>query len=271
MNSEDIKEIVRTQLLDIGILADDIYFNIAINYYQEHNSVPDINYIIGMMLEGNDNNYYSSTQSNTEHIGTNILPEDNILQNLNIMANSDAENRDNDEDEENDIDDSSEENNINNNNDESEETNDNLESNSVDLQNITEPQMENVYSNNLSGYGAPIYQVTELLRIRDAMNLLPNENVQIQTISENTNALDVKKVIKNIDNIPLCMFKNLSNPNGNKECHICFDQFVPTDIIRVLPCSHNLHRYCIDEQLKKISHLCPYCKAPAGEYIYYNL
>ena len=66
------------------------------------------------------------------------------------------------------------------------------------------------------------------------------------------------------------MYKNI-DCTENTECLICYDSFVGTDIIRVLPCSHKLHRCCIDDHLMKKSYLCPYCKHPAGDYVQYNL
>lgn len=96
----------------------------------------------------------------------------------------------------------------------------------------------------------------------------PIENIQMQLIAENTNRLDVKKVIKNIDAIPLSMYQN---SNDTDECPLCYDKFVPTDLVRTLPCSHMFHRICIDEYLKTQSFLCPYCEAEAGEYVYYNI
>jgi hypothetical protein len=85
------------------------------------------------------------------------------------------------------------------------------------------------------------------------------------------NMLDVLKVIKNIDEIPLFMYKSYNNSSSNTECLICYDPFESTDIIRVLPCSHIVHRCCIDDYFLNSSHCCPYCKMAVGEYVYKNL
>lgn len=80
------------------------------------------------------------------------------------------------------------------------------------------------------------------------------------------NLVDVRKVIENIELIPLSMFYKIKNNGHNIECFLCYDEFVDTDIVRVLPCNHISHHSCIDYYLKTCSHLCPYCKAPVGEY-----
>lgn len=82
---------------------------------------------------------------------------------------------------------------------------------------------------------------------------------------------DVTKVIEDIDQIPLAMFEQITGADPDAECMICYDKFTETDIVRVLPCSHLSHRSCIDDYLKQQSHLCPYCKAPTGKYVYANM
>lgn len=112
-----------------------------------------------------------------------------------------------------------------------------------------------------------IYSPDELLRLRNFYQI-PNqlEQYQLEQLSSS-----VLCVAKNIDDIPLFMYKNYRAPNQNSECLICYDFFTETDLIRVLPCSHILHRRCIDDYLKNKSHCCPYCKNPVGEYAYSNM
>lgn len=43
------------------------------------------------------------------------------------------------------------------------------------------------------------------------------------------------------------------------KCVICLELFESTDLVRVLPCSHNFHPVCIDRWFE-ISRLCPLCK-----------
>lgn len=86
------------------------------------------------------------------------------------------------------------------------------------------------------------------------------------------NMLDVLKVVKNIDEIPLSMYKLYINSSSNTQCFICYDPFVPTDIIRILPCTHILHRCCIDDYFLNNSHRCPACtESVVDNYIYKNL
>ena len=47
-------------------------------------------------------------------------------------------------------------------------------------------------------------------------------------------------------------------------CPICLDEFTPNDPnnpVRVLPCNHIYHPYCIDRYLLSTSSLCPLCKS----------
>lgn len=278
MDTEDIKEIVRIQLNDVGIIPEDIHFNVAINYYHDNNSLPDINYIIGTILENNniDNENLQEQNNTTENApeNTNQLEDEDDDEsesdNNNLPANNEQNNQVESSNDESDNEENSQREDrasYNEQNEEDDNDSDMDDGSSADEEN----EFEGIHLNVLPYNILTENQIDDILRMRQEINPNMNENVQIQIITENSNLLDVKKVIKNIDSIPLYMFKNISNSNTNKECLICFDQFVPTDIIRVLPCSHNLHRHCIDEQLKKISYLCPYCKTPAGEYVYYNL
>ena len=44
-----------------------------------------------------------------------------------------------------------------------------------------------------------------------------------------------------------------------KTCAICITDFEPADEVRLLPCSHNYHKPCIDEWLKR-NFTCPECR-----------
>lgn len=106
----------------------------------------------------------------------------------------------------------------------------------------------------------------------DEINMeYPDEDTQIQILTNNPDIFNVKKVVKDIEKVPLIMFKITPNDCKNTECIICYDKFVETDICRLLPCKHLSHKYCIDHHLTKVSHLCPYCNYPVGEYIYLNI
>lgn len=99
----------------------------------------------------------------------------------------------------------------------------------------------------------------KILKIDDWEKILLN-----QTEVPIDNLIDVKKVINDIETVPINMFKNLSDKES-KQCLICYDTYVDTDIVRILPCSHKFHRQCIDEYLENISYLCPYCEQESGE------
>ncbi len=246
MDQEDIKEIVRILLSDVNIEPQTIYYDAAIDYYLQYGIIPDINYIVGMVLQNNlEEEQNVITGDDNDNSETMHAQSDNDIETEEISGN-DSSSDDNEY--------------ISRNYNDNDNDNDNVNDNDLidDIDQIIFPTLMNNETQHVGMWHQSIINPD-------------SENAQIENISENTNSLDVKKVIKNIDEIPLFMFKNIPNNNGNKECHICFDQFVPTDIVRVLPCSHNLHRQCIDEQLKKISYLCPYCKTPAGDYVYYNL
>uniref|UniRef100_A0A6C0LT91 RING-type domain-containing protein n=1 Tax=viral metagenome TaxID=1070528 RepID=A0A6C0LT91_9ZZZZ len=79
---------------------------------------------------------------------------------------------------------------------------------------------------------------------------------------------DVKRVLTEeaIENVELKLLKQEDiNSIGDKNCLTCYDNFVSTDLVRILPCKHLFHRSCIDTQLLNISHECPYCGSTAGE------
>lgn len=239
MNDEDIREIVKLYLADIGIEMNDNHYNIAKAYYNETNIIPTPDFIIcKMMLDSQDNNYepyiHPINRSDIENYIEN--PEDFVESDSNGENYSSVSN-----DESNEVSD-----------DESDETDETDESMYEHV-----PALE--YQLHDLQYGH-VNHISQL-----------DENSQIQFIAENTLSLDVKKVLKNIDDIQLAMFKNIENVNSNNECLICYDLFVPTDIIRILPCSHIFHRCCIDTQLKTQCYLCPYCKSATGEYVYHNL
>jgi hypothetical protein len=191
----DIKEIVRIQLMDVGINASDIHYNICLDFYRNHGYLPDVNYIICTLITDTDLN--SQSDDNDD-----------------LMENNDP--------------------------------NENL------------PNVDPI----------PVY-FSRRRQTYTARDLLSFQNNLTEEIPQNM--VDVLKVINNIDDIPLEMYKNVNMPNGNSECLICYDPFVPTDIIRILPCKHILHMHCIDNYLKNKSHKCPYCKMPAGDFVYINL
>lgn len=88
---------------------------------------------------------------------------------------------------------------------------------------------------------------------------------QMRELGIDVNRLtDVTRVIKNIDEIPMAMPKNIKEDMTDTQCNMCYDTFVPTDLVRILPCKHIFHIRCIDNYLTTISYLCPYCKQASG-------
>ncbi|XWV24917.1 putative ORFan [Tupanvirus deep ocean] len=263
MDEQDIKEIIKTQLLDIGINANNTHYNIAINYYRDNNCLPDIGYIVAIITQDNENNNRILQPENVieeDVLNERIVIEIPVENDINITNQNNTDN-------ENDT-----ENNDDNNDDNDDSNDDNNDDNNQEIQNsnsLTNAQNDNIINelagieNNINQLQRQVYSVNQLIAIRNTMN--DNQ------VPDNMNMVDVIKVIKNIDSIPLFMYKDYHNNNSNSECLICYDPFVATDIIRALPCTHVLHRCCIDDHLKTKSYLCPYCKSPTGDYVYKNL
>ena len=215
MDLTNVKEIIRILLADMGITATDNHYEYAIKYFQENNALPDMDYLIGVIVE---------------------LDADNaefheIEQRMQIRADNMEEHR-----------------------------NENRENHESDSESGSD-------SSSGSGSGSGSASDSEenenfdfTARYQDV-----SEGEAIRHILRNSNDLDVKKVIKNINDIKLTMYKN-NTTSTNTECFVCYDRFVDTDLVRILPCSHILHRMCIDDHLTKKSYLCPYCQKPAGDY-----
>ena len=56
---------------------------------------------------------------------------------------------------------------------------------------------------------------------------------------------------------------DLQGEDSNKQCSICFEDYVENDVVVTLPCDtrHMFHESCIKEWLKQ-KDTCPLCKAP---------
>jgi hypothetical protein len=202
----NICEIVRIQLDDMGEECNDAHITFATNYYTEFGSIPDVNFIIdavGQPLRANRRMRI-------------IPPTINLAQDLEVPVL------------------------LNNNN------------NPLDIQ-------------------RQVQVLTQLFMHRnpesdsDSSN---EENELDDNIANNgMNMVDVKKILPEavVETIPLIMIKDTNNLEENKECLNCYDQFVETDLVRILPCGHHYHRLCIDKQLQTESWICPMCKKPASE------
>ena len=190
MNEETIAEIIRIQMQDLGLVANELHYQVAINYLLTHQNFPEINYVINTVRQMADNNNEAS-ESDTEDEMPGLESTDS--------------------------------------NEEQEEIN-----------------IQNVQNNNVGNRERIVYF---------------DEMVGNEIVGE-----DIKLVIKDIDAIPLMMYKSNNSCVKNTQCFICYGDFVNTDIIRILPCSHSYHRSCIDDYLTKKTHYCPYCNVSTGDY-----
>ena len=84
---------------------------------------------------------------------------------------------------------------------------------------------------------------------------------------ESENLLKAKKIGVTEKDLNTCRVETVSSDGfvDNKRvtelaCAICTDDFVPNDLVRVLPCNstHIFHKDCIDPWLRK-SGKCPLC------------
>ncbi|KAH6774252.1 C3H4 type zinc finger protein [Perilla frutescens var. frutescens] len=98
---------------------------------------------------------------------------------------------------------------------------------------------------------------------------------------------------ESINSLPIYKFKVKKNKSGNDKeseggivaagtekeraisgedaaCCICLAKYVNNDELRELPCSHLLHKDCVDKWLK-INASCPLCKAEVGETVLSSL
>jgi hypothetical protein len=62
----------------------------------------------------------------------------------------------------------------------------------------------------------------------------------------------------NLDNIPTRILdvENIIND----DCVICMEQYIVSQQIRILPCSHIFHKNCIDRWLIYYNNMCPLCR-----------
>lgn len=234
MDTDTITEIVRIQLADFGIPLTPRYLNIAMDYYQRNNELPDTMYIINEA----------------------IPPEQNMEAELitQVHYHNDSY-RDGSESESDDG-----EHSRHSNDDDSE------------LPNLTHMPLP------VPGFTAiqSAPNMPPMISLHDLLSMAIGNRMEDQLDQEDIDAdqlTDVKKVLKEseLDKIKLIMVKNLDDLEGNTECPNCYDTFVYSDLVRILPCGHYFHRLCIDKQLTTESHLCPICKKESGEHVFINI
>lgn len=244
MTDADIQQIIDIQLFDIDLQPNQTYHNIAINYYRQNGSMPDIAYVIDSAI------MYQHDQHN-QH-----MPHPD----QDTESESDNSERDRSDDNDASID------SPNNNN---------------GIGGHAQYVLQNIAYNPIIGTGHENIHPNIILNTQDLLNAILRSGTipigtavnapQFNIMPAQRQMVDVKKVIQDIESVPLVIYKSDNNLNINTECLMCYDKFVDTDTVRVLNCTHSFHRLCIDELLKKETHLCPYCKTPAGEYVYNNL
>lgn len=259
MNAEidetTVKEIVRAQFQDFDIPIQESHLNVAVNYYNQFRVIPDVNYIIAMVLQNQEN------QGNN-HASANNIPAQNrneihISELLNSLINIE----------------SSQENTVipigilpEDDDEFQQPQEDSLlqvaeDSDNESIGDSTDTDNEE--------YEVEVHDVNNGTNIGTILEI----GNSLLFLAENNDMLDVKKVLaeNEVDKIKLVMIKQLNNLEGNKECPNCYDSFIEKDLVRILPCGHNFHRLCIDKQLKSESYLCPLCKEPAGDPEFINI
>lgn len=267
---EDIRQIIGIQLLDVDIVPEQVHYDIAINYYRQYNTMPEINYILNVLFQRNENIAHHQHGGIQPNASPRVSPDTSDHSESGDHSESDDEYMNNISDAEN-----------------------NPPITIQELINyrgaLTNPNdLLNVIIGSITNDGTII---NSMVNAGVNINIANTENQENGSMDDdempdlvdmpifnpmhNLNPIppmvDVKKVIKDIESIPLAMYKNDTNPNKNTECLICYDQYVDTDLIRILQCSHSFHRMCIDDHFTNETYLCPYCKNPAGEHAYRNL
>ena len=187
MELNDIREIIKLQLAELGIEANDTHYEVSYDYYDRYNQLPDVNYLL-------------------DHLPDN----DTVV----IMSDSSS--------------------------DEPSDSSDDYSSDD---------------------------EIDDIIELESCIINAYNQFEKQSTVYD-ANVSDVLKVIEDINEIPLQMYKNIDIQNSG--CLMCYDPFVPTDLIRMLSCKHLFHMHCIDNHLENISHLCPYCRTPVGKHTLIN-
>ena len=266
MDQEDIKEIIKIQLDDVGIEYNDLYLEIAISYFNEKLDLPPMDYLLNRYTELSGNQYAFLLNN-----GIPIQIIDHIIEQNNAAEADNLDDAENDSDSE------------------EENTNDANPFRNLFLGGTSVPMIGDSLEAELSrsgtdrGNGSASDNSNEndqndTISLRDVIevdsehaDLLNAENNIPESLND-TRDIDVKKVLINIESIPLIFIKNECDlSDRDRQCLTCYDNFVETDLMRELPCLHKFHRRCIDEYLVNESHLCPLCREPVGEYKLINI
>jgi Ring finger domain len=226
MDRESLREILRLQFDDIDMdNINEAYYDIGYEYYDDHQTVPNVEYIL---------NTYQGRLA-----GNNTTEED-----------------DDNEDEPNN-------NNNDNDDDEEEYLGATVTEPMTQRQsNIIQPLLERLIGSHsdeqlIVGQRIGGIMGTNLENI--FMAIRPIQVIQPVMVDVKT-VLDVTE-IKKLTLVSI----NKENKSDHKDCIGCFANFVESDIVRILPCNHKFHRSCIDTYLATKSYMCPSCEQPASE------
>jgi len=264
MDTETIKTIVSIQFTDAGIDPLPIHLATAVDYYNRTQDLPTIDHVIAMVAQNNET---------MNAIIPNIINQ--------ILGNDDGPNDQDDQDYHDEPDEPDGPDGPNEHNEPNEPNELGGENNADGSANTSEdeepPEMleplEFIFNgaspaNPNFNFGSGPFP-SQIQNLHEMMNM-----AMASAIIVNTNEIsDVIKVLPQteIDKLSLVMVKDHNDVNTYKTCLNCYDQFLATELVRILPCGHPFHRSCIDDQLQSQSHLCPYCKKEAGTYVLNNV
>lgn len=260
----DQNEIIRILFEDYNIEYTNDNVNAILQYYDQYDQMPQSEHIIRMLINNQINQMHlipiSQSTENIEKISDDEYSN----------KSSESESEDNyDEKDYEDEDDDTEEVDEEDDDTEDDEEEDDEDDNTQTVQN-TVPSLQFQFlirSGAQNSNNQNIDQrIGSFLRFFDLTNNVLIQDNQLNFLNNN----NVRKVIKEVEEVEINMFDKIKNPQ-NEECFICYDSFKSEEIVRILPCKHIFHRCCIDKYLKTQSILCPYCKTEAGESKFDNI
>ena len=159
------------------------------------------------------------------------------------------------------------------------ETADTEEMNTDDeTDNSDSPNNLDIVSGDIDPYGSS--RETQQPQIVIAISMNHNIPAQLRLLRELASVVDdgpssvsdVKSVLtpEELEKNTIIYFdpSTQNQSSDNMECANCYDNFVESDLVRILKCGHKFHRLCIDDQLLNKSHLCPLCRTPSGDHIH---
>jgi hypothetical protein len=294
MDRDTIVEILNIQFEEAGVPILPSYYDIGTNLYDIYREIPTVDAIIAHHMQLREITHIPRMVVIGTNTGmNNIITDANILNNESDSDNDGDDNNENNDDSDSDDDDN---NDGNENDDNSNDNNDNNDTNQNETNNVPNNSIAITPAENNNGTliqtttennNEQSQQITnqvsvhEIQRIgnlfRHATNSTENndndyEELGRQLFSER-GMVDIKMVMteNDVDNVTLIIIDDTTKNLDQQECLNCYDSFVDTDLVRILPCGHKYHRSCIDSQLKTESHLCPTCKCPVGKYKYLNM